>query len=106
MFGYGIFENCFFVLKTIFRSKENKKTRRLCLIFLFFVMKNMKNTKNSKLREQERFSNNIKIVLFMFLKSVFKNCFKKQEPSISLSNFDLILIKILSKFFCKYSVFF
>ena len=58
------------------------KTMRVRLV-TFFVLKYIENTENTKLRKQEQFSNNSKIVLFVFSKTVIMNHFKKQALFLS-----------------------
>ena len=52
---------------------------------IFFVLKHMKDKKKiTKLKKQKQFLENTKIMFYMFLKTVFKNIFQKQEPNIPL----------------------
>ena len=53
---------------------------------MFFVLKNMENTENTKSREQEKCSENTKMVFSVFSKIVYKNNFQKQEPKRPISS--------------------
>ena len=69
---------------------------------MFFVLKNkeiienmfdsfffLKSMKKIKLREQKEFSNNIKMMFYVFLKIVLNNSFQKHESNI----FSLLFVK-------------
>ena len=81
LFGYN-FLKVFFVLK----SKEIIKNMFDSFSFFFFLLK---NTKKIKLREQKEFSNNIKMMFYMFFKIVLNNSFQKHKTN----NFSLLLVK-------------
>ena len=57
---------------------------RRCLVSIFLlVTKNTKGIRTTKLRDQDqKFSENTKIVFFMFSKTVFNNIFQKHESNI------------------------
>ena len=66
-------QKSFFVLKTR-RIRITEKTRLVpSFLFFYFVLKNMENPKNTKFIEKEQFSENNKIVLSVFSKTVFDN---------------------------------
>ena len=50
----------------------------------FFFLKNTKNKENIKFRKQEYFSENIKMMFSVLLKTVIEKSFKKQESNIRL----------------------
>ena len=63
----------FFVLKTR-RIRIIEKTRLVpSFLFFYFVLKNTENPENTKFIEKEQFSENNKIVLSVFSKTVFDN---------------------------------
>ena len=47
-------------------------------------MKNVENTKNTKFKEQDQFSENIKMVFFVLSKIILKNSFQKKQPNMPL----------------------
>lgn len=51
-----------------------------CLVSMFFILKDTENRKNVIFRKEEEFSNNIKLVIPVFSKTVLKKNFRKQEP--------------------------
>ena len=58
--------------------------------FLFFTIQ--KNIENNKSRKQEQFSNNTisKIVFSVFLKTVIKNSFQKQDYKFTYLSYALV----------------
>ena len=62
----GLFVYRFLKLFFIMKNKENKKNTENMFGFFFFILKNTKNIDNIKLKKQEQFSDNIKIVFYVF----------------------------------------
>ena len=86
LFGYS-FQKLFFILKNK-ENKENTKERVWFLIFyLFFVMKNIGNIEKTKFRDQEQFSENVKMMFFLCFQKLLRTVFKSRnqtDPQVPL----------------------
>ena len=76
----------FLFSKTVFcftkQGKQEKYGKLINLVPYFFFVKNSENKKNTKLKKQEQFSENIKMMFFMFSQTVLKNMFKNRKQTI------------------------